>query len=111
MAKLYVQGKTVHKVNTRDICCPHLHTGAVADRYTTEVDVEVRTYYTCRSCHDKLTENIAKQFVFCNDCGKRLKPEKSNRWEASSVDVSFHLCDDCVCAPRHLNRMELSGKI
>lgn len=111
MSRLYVYGKTKHQVTTKDICCPHLHTGAVAERYTTEVDLEAKTYYTCRDCHEKLTEAIAKRFVFCNDCGAALNPEQANRWEASSVDVSFHLCNTCVGATRHLNRMELSGKL
>jgi hypothetical protein len=110
MKAIYAAGKTQHIISPHDECCPHLHQWKIAPYYTAQIVGPIRTvFYTCKSCHEALQNEIAQNFILCNDCRKPMAPEEVICWspyDSNPAEPTIYLCKDCECGTKHFDRVE-----
>lgn len=110
MKTVHISGKTQRILKPTDEHCPHLHTWKIARRYTTQIVGPISTtFYTCLDCHEALQNEIAQNFILCNDCRKPMAPEEVVGWspyDHTPSDPTIYLCSECVCGVKHLDRIE-----
>lgn len=107
---LYIHGYIKNGVTADDSCCPHLSVGQTAYRFIIQqTEHKSDRHFLCLTCHEAVTSELYKMRVTCNDCGKTVERADSIPWspyDTNPDDPKFHLCADCECSTKHLNRVE-----
>lgn len=107
---LYIHGYIKAGVTADDSCCKHLSVGQTAYRFVIQQsEKKSDRHYLCLSCHESMMAELYRERVRCNDCNKSIEPDVAIPWspyDANPADPAFHLCPDCECSTKHLNRVE-----